>query len=316
MTTRNPSPNPSTAITLPVNPSVWDQASYDFLVQKSRRSGSQATFETYRMTLAAFFGVLRKTPDQVTVADVGEFAYGTGRWDQGLTPAPASILLRLAILSSFFRFLVSRDLVPRNVVALADRPRKPRPNPKSLGPGAVKRLLSVIPDTPAGRRDRAITIVGLITARRRAEILGLRAGDIDDSGGMVTYQYRGKGGVVKRRELPKAAHDALVEYLGGPVGELPPDELLFPIHPITYYTRLRGYLQKAGLPPAGVHLLRHTGARARRRAGQSLEELQAFLDHASVQTTSVYIQQMEGVEDPAAGRAANIMGIGDEEDET
>ena len=71
----------------------------------------------------------------------------------------------------------------------------------------------MIPETPAGLRDRAIILTLVLTGRRRAEVLNLRAGDLSLDGETVFYEYRGKGGKRGRRELPQPAYDAIVRAL-------------------------------------------------------------------------------------------------------
>ncbi|MGB2695155.1 MAG: hypothetical protein WBD55_08205 [Dehalococcoidia bacterium] len=72
---------------------------------------------------------------------------------------------------------------------------------------------------------------------------------------------------------------------------------------------LRRYLKKAGLPPSGVHILRHSAAKLRRDAGDSVEQVSAFLDHSSLQVTSVYLRRLEGVEDESWRRVAEAIGV-------
>ena len=78
----------------------------------------------------------------------------------------------------------------------------------------------------------------------------------------------------------------------------------------TFYGRFRRYLREAGLAPAGVHITRHTAAKLRRDAGESVEAVSAFLDHSSLAVTTVYLRRLEGVEDRAwADVAAAIGGL-------
>ena len=70
----------------------------------------------------------------------------------------------------------------------------------------------------------------------------------------------------------------------------------------TFYGRFRRYLQKAGLPPAGLHLLRHTAAKLRRDAGESVEDVSRFLDHSSLAVTTTYLRRLEGQEDLVGAR--------------
>lgn len=65
----------------------------------------------------------------------------------------------------------------------------------------------------------------------------------------------------------------------------------------TFYGRFRRYLVAAGLAPTGLHILRHTAAKLRRDAGESVEAVSAFLDHSSLAVTTVFLRRLEGVED-------------------
>ena len=84
-----------------------------------------------------------------------------------------------------------------------------RRSPAACSADEVRRLLAVVPDTVAGRRDRAILLTFILTGRRRAEVIGLRAGDISLEDDIAFYSYRGKGGKTGRRELPGPAYEAL-----------------------------------------------------------------------------------------------------------
>lgn len=77
----------------------------------------------------------------------------------------------------------------------------------------------------------------------------------------------------------------------------------------TFYANLRRYLKKAGLPPSGVHILRHSAAKLRRDAGDSVEAVSAFLDHSSLQVTSVYLRRLEGEEDGSWRKVAEAIGV-------
>ena len=65
----------------------------------------------------------------------------------------------------------------------------------------------------------------------------------------------------------------------------------------------------SGLPPGGVHLFRHSAAKLRREAGQSVEEVSQFLDHSSLAVTSVYLRQLEGDRDTAWSKVAESIGV-------
>ncbi len=95
-----------------------------------------------------------------------------------------------------------------------ERPRTVQSVARGLTADDVRRLLAAVPDTVAGRRDRALLLVFVLTGRRRAEVIGLTAGDISIEGETAFYSYRGKGGKRGRRELPRPAYEALCASLG------------------------------------------------------------------------------------------------------
>ncbi|MGD0409903.1 MAG: tyrosine-type recombinase/integrase [Candidatus Limnocylindrales bacterium] len=297
--------------------SAWDQALYAFLVEKANRSGSRRTVESCSRMLWPLFRDLGKTPDQVKPADVLAWVHGIGK--SGRTPSSTTVGARIACLSSFYRFLIRMGLVVSNPTDAVDRPRSIPAPARGYSADEVRRLLAVVPDTVAGRRDRAILLTLVLTGRRRAEVIGLRAGDLSVEGETVFYAYRGKGGKRGRRELPRPAYEAICISLadvGKELAALAPNESLWQaaarpegVTSGTFYGRFRRYLRAAGLAPTGVHVLRHTAAKLRRDAGESIEEVSAFLDHSSLAVTTVYLRRLEGQEDRAWREVAEAIGV-------
>jgi integrase/recombinase XerC len=295
--------------------SAWDQALYAFLVEKGNRSGSRRTVESYSRILWPFFAA--KSPDDVTPADVLSFAHGIGQ--SGRPPSPNTIGARLACLSSFYRFVIRMGLLAFNPCDPVERPRTQTAPARGYSADEVRRLLAVVPDTVAGRRDRAILLTLILTGRRRAEVIGLRAGDITLEGETAFYAYRGKGGKRGLRELPRPVYDAIVRTLtdaGKELATMEPGESLWQadarrsgITSATFYNRFRRYLGAAGFTPTGLHVLRHTAAKLRRDAGESVEHVSAFLDHSSLAVTTTYLRRLEGVEDRAWPDVAAAIGL-------
>jgi integrase len=176
----------------------------------------------------------------------------------------------------------------------------------------------VVPSTPVGLRDRAIILTLVLTGRRRAEVLGLKVGDIIDQGATF-YCYRGKGGKRGKRELPRPALEAIEAWLactGRSLATMAPDDSLWPetrtgrgITSGTFYTNLRNYLKDAGLPLAGVHIFRHSAAKLRRDSGESIEDVSRFLDHSSLAVTTTYLRRLEGQEDSGWAKVATAIGL-------
>ena len=310
----------ATALAFPEQDLVgWERAMYAFLVEKQRRSGSLRTVEGYSRMLQDFFGRVPKPPDQVSIQEVFVWAHGKGV--SGKDPSPVTIGARMACLSSFYRFLIRMDLVQRNPCDRLERPRTCTPPARGLSAEEVRRLLAVIPDTPPGLRDRAIILTLVLTGRRRAEVFRMTAGDLSFENEVCFYAYRGKGGKTGRRELPRPAVDALRSALaawGRELEHLSPQESLWPspaatggegLRGATFYGRFRRYLERAGLPPAGLHVLRHSAAKLRRDAGESIEDVSRFLDHSSLAVTTTYLRRLEGQEDRGWGKVAEAIGV-------
>ncbi len=295
----------------------WERTLYAFLAEKERRSGSRRTVEGYSRMLQHFFGTLGKPPDKVTSQEVFAWAYGKGL--SGKEPSPVTIGARLACLSSFYRFLIRMEIVASNPCDAIERPKTSLSPPRGLSAEEIRRLLDAVPDTPTGLRDRAIILTLTLTGRRRSEVLNLMAGDISQTGGLF-YTYRGKGGKQGKRELPRPAFEAIQVALaafGKDLATMSPDESLWPsstqngrgVTSGTFYGNLRRYLRKAGLPPAGVHILRHAAAKLRRDVGETVEDVSRFLDHSSLAVTTVYLRRLEGQEDRSWGKVAEAIGV-------
>jgi integrase/recombinase XerC len=308
--------NPTQLPALPSGtPTAWEEAIYAFLVEKRSRSGSTRTVESYARMLWPFFRV--RTPDQVRSSDVLAYAHGIGL--SGRVPTAATVGARIACLSSFYRFTIRMGLLTANPCDALERPRTVQSVARGLGADEVRRLLAVVPDTVAGRRDRGLLLTFILTGRRRAEVIGLTAGDISVEGETAFYAYRGKGGKRGRRELPRPAYEALCATLtdaGLALATMDPGASLWQagagprgVTSSTFYARVRRYLRSAGLAPTGLHILRHTAAKLRRDAGASIEAVSSFLDHSSLAVTSVYLRRLEGETDRTWPDVAAAIGV-------
>jgi integrase/recombinase XerC len=266
--------------------------------------------------LQDFFGRAGKAPDAIIAQEVFLWAHGKGV--SGKEPSPVTIGARIACLSSFFRFLIRMDIVTVNPCDKLERPRTSTPPARGLS--AEERLLAIIPSTRQGLRDRAIILTLVLTGRRRAEVFRMTVGDLMFENGVCFYSYRGKGGKTGRREFPRPALDALRAALAAfelDLGIMGPEESLWPSQSAggsgltsgSFYGRFRRYLKAAGLPSSGLHVLRHTAAKLRRDAGESIEDVSRFLDHSSLAVTTTYLRRLESQEDHGWGKVAEAIGL-------
>jgi site-specific recombinase XerD len=294
----------------------WEEASYAFLAEKERRSGSLRTVQSYSRMLRHFF-TNGKTPDQVTSQEVFGWAHGNGL--SGRAPSSVTVGARIGCLSSFYRFLIRMGLLTANPCDALQRPKTQPSQPRGMSAEQIQQLLAVIPNTKTGLRDRAIIMTLVFTGRRRAEVMSLTRGSLLMEGGAVYYEYHGKGGKSGRRELPQPVYEAVVAELaawGRDLATMPAEESLWPsasnpkgLTSGTFYGNLRRYQAKAGLPLTGVHVFRHSAAKLRRDVGESIEDVSRFLDHSSLAVTTVYLRRLEGQTDQSWSKVAAVLGM-------
>lgn len=296
----------------------WQRAFYAFLAEKEQRSGSRRTVEGYSRMLQDFFGRSGKQPNNVTSQDIFVYAHSPGL--SGKQPSAITIGARIACISSFFRFLIRMDIVQSNPCDKLQRPQTSPSTPRGLSGDQVHQLLKVVPDSSLGLRDRAIILTLVLTGRRRAEVIGMKAGNLFLDGDRAFYTYRGKGGKQGHRELPQPALNAIRASLGAfgkDLATMPADESLWPslshrskgITSGTFYGNLQKYFRKAGITPSGVHIFRHTAAKLRRDAGETVEDISRFLDHSSLAVTTVYLRRLEGEQDKSWAKVAEAICI-------
>ena len=134
-----------------VDPSGWEQATYAFLAEKHRRSGSMRTVQSYSRMLKQFFGQVGTTPDKVRSADVLSCVHCIGL--SGRTPSSCTIGARVGCISSFDRFLIRMDALHFNPCDALERPKVQPRVARGYSARDVRRRLAFIPDSVAGRRD-------------------------------------------------------------------------------------------------------------------------------------------------------------------
>lgn len=289
----------------------WEPVLAAYLAEVEQRSGSRRTPDEYNRLIRRFMTGLPR-PVEATPAHVHAFAYGPG--PSGREPSPSTVSVRLAALSGFYDFARRMGRIKRNPATDVKRPRNRDACPRGLDAAELRRLLSVIPETPTGLRDRATILTVVLTGLRRAEVMSLRAGDLTRNG-VIFYRVRTKGGVERRRELPLPAFEAITRA-GEAAGRVPnapavegADDRLFPVSGSAFYANLRRYARWAGLTDVSPHALRHSAAKLRRDSGASIEEVQQFLGHRNLATTARYLVRLQGERDSGWQAVADVLGV-------
>ena len=205
----------------------------------------------------------------------------------------------LAALRTYFRFLGREGVVAANPAKVVPTPRAPKKLPEVATAPELADLLSALPDTAVGRRDRAALELLYGAGLRVAELVGLGLDDVDLGRRLV--RVLGKGG--KERVVPfgREAERALRAYLPDRGAWRTKAAVADEDEPLFVNQRggrlsdrsLRRILDVAVLRIALAHhlhphTLRHAFATHLLEAGMDLRSIQELLGHASLSTTQRY----------------------------
>jgi site-specific recombinase XerD len=285
---------------------MWSLVVAAFLQERGSRTGSRRTVETYGRIIRRF---LRTVADAAAATPLDVHRFSHAPTQDGRPPAPSTILTRLAAVGGLYEFAVRMRVAAQNPAAAVGRPAVRLAQPRGLTVAEIARLLAVIPDTPAGHLDRALIVTALLTGLRRSELVSLRL-TMPDGRDRVCYEVRTKGGVMRRREIPSPALEAIVAAIEarGP-GSHRGEGAVFAVADSTFALHLRRHAEAAGLADVSCHVLRHTAAKLRREAGASIEEVGNLLGHRSIATTAMYLRRLEDEEDRGWEPVARTLGL-------
>jgi integrase/recombinase XerC len=263
------------------------------------RNASAQTVKSYREDLSQALGFVR---DQLKKGAVEPRDWNTRvlraflAWLHEQGYAKSTVARRLAAVRSFGKFLCREGAIRSNPAEALRGPRLDRKLPHFLTVADVRRLLAAPPDTPFGRRDRAILETLYSAGLRVSELVGLNLADLDLRDGVVVV--RGKGKKERLALLGEAACQAVAAWLPDRAATLPagsPVEAVFlnvsggRLTSRSVARLLAKHLRSAGLDPrTSPHTLRHSFATHLLDAGADIRGVQELLGHKSLATTQVY----------------------------
>ncbi|HVA07849.1 MAG TPA: tyrosine-type recombinase/integrase [Acidimicrobiales bacterium] len=288
----------------------------EFVVGRARPN----TVRCYAHDLSVFFTVVAKEPVEVKPKDVMAFvtaqrrprpgAENVVRIDGGSGLSAATIKRRLAAVSSFYGYLITRDdvdvtvnPVPRGIATRQSRSRSGRGLPlvrgvrrlpRILDPAEVEALMGALRTD----RDRAMVQAMVLGGLRRCEVLGLRLGDLRLGEWRVLIR-EGKGGHERLVPLSPTFFATVARYMNDerPAGSTT-DSLFVSLkgrhrgQPLSIPGLdeiVRAARRRAGLSHGTCHELRHTCFTRLREAGMAIEAIQAQAGHRSISSTRVYL---------------------------
>jgi integrase/recombinase XerC len=211
----------------------------------------------------------------------------------------STIARKMATLRSFYKFLVKRNQLTSNPVAVIRTPKQDKRLPRFLDCEEVKKLL----DTPSldnwlGSRDRAIMEMLYSTGIRVSELVALNMDDIDFMGEVV--HVRGKGKKERITPISSSALQIIQHYMEyrnkRAQNNINYDSKVLFVNKFgkrlstrSVRRKMDKYIRMAGLDSAlSPHTLRHSFATRMLSNGAAIKTVQKLLGHQSLLSTKVY----------------------------
>jgi integrase/recombinase XerD len=264
-------------------------------------------------------GYYDKSPDRISEEELRQyFLY----LSQVRKVSPSTFQIALSAIKFFYEYTLQRQWATLELV----KPMREKKLPVVLSVEEVGRVLARVhraryrvceswPDRPVRSIFSAIYACGL----RLQEGIHLQVGDID-SQRMFIHVHRGKGNRERYVPLPVSLLELLRQHWSShhhPVWLFPDSRWeggssVAPAGPVHHRGVQRAFklaLVESGIQKdATVHTLRHSYATHLLEAGVSLRLIQAYLGHATPDTTIIYTHLTPQVEAPAVAAINRLVG--------
>lgn len=276
---------------------------------------AEATRITYEQVLKSFFEYVQKfcsdvlgieDIDRSIITDYRDFITETGGLD-GQQMASNTITKNLSVISSYFDFLIQKEIVKSNPVSSVRRPRREVIRPtQALTLLQVEELFDSVESKESGPLHKALIATLWLTGMRKSEILNLKRKDYYKENTDVILQYKGKGGKFRRKlvhnRLEKIIDDYL-EWMKGKKREHHAEDWLFqptknplnpthtdkPLNPRTLNRIVEKYSKKIGLNfNVSPHSARATFISLLLDEEVPIIDVAREVAHSSIKTTQEY----------------------------
>ncbi|MCC6371774.1 MAG: tyrosine-type recombinase/integrase [Bacteroidia bacterium] len=257
---------------------------------------SPHTLEAYQRDLTQFFGFVKK---EVSVSEITEISHYHIRsfvstlMDEGM--GAVSVNRKLSAIRSFFKYLLKNGLVQSNPTQKVLAPKKPKKLPVFVDESQTEKIFNETTFDPGfeGIRNRLLLDLLYQTGIRRAELIGLKEGDVD----IYNTQLKVLGKRNKERIIPfdQSLKRNLEEYLLVKHNEgYSNPSLLVSMKDKPLSPQQVGSIVKQVL--SGVttskkkspHVLRHSFATHLLNNGADINAVKELLGHANLSATQIY----------------------------
>jgi integrase/recombinase XerD len=224
---------------------------------------------------------------------------------------PRSVQLYMTVCRQFFQWMEAEGMYRDVTIRIKGAKVGNSHSKDHLTPDQAKDIISAT-DNP---RDRAIILLMFTAGIRCIEVVRANIGDIRNLGNDAVLFLQGKGreSADDWVKLPNMTHKAILEYLNtriDPVGEKP----LFASYSNhnsqgRLTTASVSRIVKTAMRKAGydsdrwtAHSLRHTTATMNLIAGGTIQETQQLLRHKSINTTMIYLHNLDRMNNNSEAR--------------
>ena len=255
------------------------------------------TIEYYSADLRQFAKYLKRRHRPLTTADRSD-VQGYMGWLFSRGTKPRSICRKLAVLRSFYGFLLDDEVITTNPARNVPSPKLGRPLPRGCSAADLEKMVrSLGKRSPVDLRDRAILQTFYASGLRVAELCKLELRDLDLDAGAAKV-WKGKGGKDAIVLLNPLAIAALNLYLAKARSKLAngrPSSAVFISrlgHSLTRQQvnyRIKDIAKRALGRLLTPHHLRHGFATALVEGGADIRDVQALMRHSDINTTQVYV---------------------------
>ncbi|MBO3698935.1 tyrosine-type recombinase/integrase [Roseivirga sp. E12] len=223
---------------------------------------------------------------------------------------------KIASLRSFFKYLLKREVITKDPTSKIRSLKTSKELPSFADEQEFSAFLDNIrfPDSFEGKRDQVILEMLYGTGIRLAELLGLKALDINQN--QSTIKVLGKRNKERIIPISQSLLEIVNVYIHEKNHEFSHDQNSFLIvnkdggqaYPMLVYRTVKKYLNEvSSLDKKSPHALRHTFATHLLNKGADLNAVKDLLGHSSLAATQVYthnsLEKLKSVFDQAHPKA-------------
>lgn len=271
-----------------------------FIATKRLAGRAESTLEQYNYEIWVSRTCIGKSFKDTTTMDIK--MYLAKMQEHGLSPVTLNNKRRY--LNSFYGFLHAEGVISENPVSRIDAITEPQRHKKAYAVSDIERMRMVCTNA----RDRAVFEFLLSTGLRVSEVVSLKVSDIDFD--HRRFEVIGKGNKQRMAFFDEVTEFHLQNYMrwrlkqeGKTFDEIQ-NEALFVIEKYPYYgiaqngirCMLNRLAEKAGVENVHPHRFRRTFATTALHRHMPIDKVQGMLGHVKVDTTLMYIDQQNDLE--------------------